>query len=102
MTVEKISQSISTKVVWPCWDSNLQSLDLQSDVLLTAMEPGPQPILIEFAIIHLFSKTEDFQTIHDFSEHFLLNHFVFWNRFDVFHCELDSSNSLKFILYLHR
>ena len=30
MTVEMIFSSISTKVTWSSWNSNLQSLDLQS------------------------------------------------------------------------
>ena len=33
MAVDIISYSISMKVMWPSWDSNLPPLDLQSDVL---------------------------------------------------------------------
>ena len=37
MTVEMISLSISLKGMWWNWDSNLQPLDLQSDVLPTVL-----------------------------------------------------------------
>ena len=37
MTVEMISLSISLKGMWRNWDSNLQPLDLQSDVLPTVL-----------------------------------------------------------------
>ena len=37
MALEIISTSISTEVMWPGWDSNLRTLDLQSDALPTAL-----------------------------------------------------------------
>ena len=37
MTIEIISRSISTKVMWMIWDSNLQSLELQLDGLSAAL-----------------------------------------------------------------
>ena len=82
MTAEMISWSISIKIMWPSWDLDLWPLDLQSDVLWTAIENSwpetlrtPSLIFIQRSIVYLFCDL-------------LLWRFVTFNRRFKFRCQV--------------